>query len=55
MFKWMHLGRRSSEPDLVPESGETDRDTGEDEYESHEEEAREVAPSDMTRVKTDEI
>lgn len=55
MFKWIRLGRRSSEPDPVPESRETDRDSGEEEYESHEESTREVAPSDMTRVKTDEI
>jgi hypothetical protein len=36
------------------EIGDSGRDSGEDAYESHEE-AREISPSGMTRVKTDGI
>ena len=54
MFKWMHL-RRRPKPGLAPEPSEVGRDSGEEEYESSEEEEREEAPSGMTRVKTDNI
>ena len=55
MFSWLRSRRRQREPESRPESSETDRDSGEEEYESHEEEIREAAPSGLTRVKTDDI
>jgi hypothetical protein len=55
MVRWIRWHRRRREPDPVSEPREADRDTGEDEYESHEEEAREAGPSGMTRVKTDNV
>ena len=55
MFKWIRSRRPRREPDLRPESAEDKRDSGEDEYASHEEEDREVAPGGQTRVKTDHI
>ena len=55
MFKWFRSRRRRREPDLRPESAEDKQDSGEEEYASHEEEDREVAPDGETRVKTDEI
>jgi hypothetical protein len=55
MFKWIHLRRRRREQDLVPEPQRVERDSGEEEYESREEDEREVGPSGMTRVKTDKI
>jgi hypothetical protein len=55
MFKWLESRRRRRKPDLMPESREVERDSGEEEYESHEEDDREVGPSGMTRVKTDDI
>jgi hypothetical protein len=55
VLKWIRSRRRPSEPDPVPEARETDRDSGEEEYESHEESADEVPPSGMTRVKTDDL
>jgi hypothetical protein len=55
MFKWMQLRRRKREDDLVPESQEAERDSGEEEYESHEEAEEESSPSGMTRMKTDKI
>lgn len=56
MFKWMQSRRRRSrQEDLVPEPQHAERDSGEEEYESHEEEEREVGPSGMTRGKTDNI
>jgi hypothetical protein len=48
------LGQRRAE-DSVPDLNEADRDSGEEEYAADEELAREVAPSGMTRVKTDNI
>lgn len=54
MFKWMRSFRRGGEPDVVPEPRQ-ERDSGEDVYESEEEEDREVSPSAMTRAKTDNI
>jgi len=55
MFKWIRSRRPRREPDVRPESAEDKRDSGEDEYASHEEEDREVAPGGQTRVKTDHI
>ena len=55
MFKWLESRRRRRKLDLVPEPREAERDSGEEEYESHEEDDREVGPSGMTRVKTDDI
>ena len=53
MFKWMRL--RRVQPLLDSEARDSDRDSGEDAYESEKEEQREIAPSGMTRVKTDDI
>jgi len=39
----------------MPESTEPERDSGEEEYESHEEESAEAAPSGLTRMKTDDL
>jgi membrane protein DedA with SNARE-associated domain len=55
MFEWMQWRRSRLETAPVPDAAEVDRDSGEEEYASHEEDAREVAPSGMTRVKTDNI
>jgi hypothetical protein len=50
----MQSRRRKRQPDLVPEPHQVERDSGEEEYESQEED-REVSPSEMTRMKTDKI
>ena len=55
VFKWMDSFRRRRRPDPVVLPSDADRDSGEEELESHEEEAEESAPSGMTRIKTDEI
>ena len=55
VFKWIRSRRRPSEPDSAAEAHEAERDSGEDEYESHEAATDEAAPSGMTRVKTDDI
>ena len=55
MFKWIRARRPRPEPDLTPEADEVERDSGEEEYASQSEEDREVAPSGLTRVKTDDI
>jgi hypothetical protein len=55
MFKWMQSRRRRHQQDVVPEPQQVERDSGEEEYESHEEDEREVTPSGMTRMKTDNI
>jgi hypothetical protein len=55
MFKWIRSRRPRRERDLTPESAEDKQDSGEEEYASHEEDDREVAPSGQTRVKTDDI
>jgi hypothetical protein len=55
MFKWIRSRRSSRNGELRPESAEDKRDSGEDEYASHEEYDREVAPDGQTRVKTDDI
>ena len=53
MFKWIRRRRIEAGPvvDLHP----TDCDSGEEEQASHEEDVREVAPSGLTRVKTDNV
>ena len=55
MFKWIHSRRRKRQQDFVPEPERVERDSGEEEYESQEEDEREVGPSGMTRAKTDNI
>jgi hypothetical protein len=55
MFKWIRSRLHQRNLDLVGEPPDGERDSGEEEYESHEEEEREAGPSGMTRVKTDEL
>jgi hypothetical protein len=55
MFKWLQSRRGRCSPDVVSEPRKIERDSGEEEYESHEEDEREVEPSGMTRMKTDGI
>jgi len=55
MFKWIRARRPRPEPNLTPETDEVERESGEEEYASQEEDDREVAPSGLTRVKTDDI
>jgi hypothetical protein len=55
MFKWIRSRRPRRERDFDPESAEDKHDSGEEEYASDEEDDREVAPSGLTRVKTDDI
>jgi hypothetical protein len=55
MFKWLQLRRGRRNPDVVSEPREVERDSGEEEYESHEEDEHEVGPSGMTRMKTNGI
>jgi len=55
MFKWIRSRRTRGERDLGPESAEDKEDSGEEEYASEEEDDHEVAPSGLTRVKTDDI
>ena len=55
MFKWIRSRRPSRDRDLSPESAEDKRDSGEEEYDSREEDDREAAPDGQTRVKTDHI
>jgi hypothetical protein len=55
VFKWIRSRRASRDRDVRPESAEDKRDSGEEEYASQEEEAREVAPDGETRVKTEDI
>jgi hypothetical protein len=55
MFKWMQMRRPRRKLESVAEPPEAERDSGDEEYESHEEDAREAAPSGMTRVKTDKL
>ena len=54
MFKWLQ-SRRRRKMDSVSVPREVERDSGEEEHESSEEDSREVAPSGLTRVKTDKI
>jgi hypothetical protein len=55
MFEWMRSLRRRGKLTVAVEPREVERDSGEEEYESHEEDEREVGPSGVTRVKTDNI
>jgi hypothetical protein len=55
MFKWMNLLRRRVRMDSSAEEPAKERDSGEDEYETHEEEAREAAPDGSTRLKTENL
>jgi hypothetical protein len=55
MFKWIMRRARRRPSEVVPEPREADRDSGEDEYESQEEAARESSPSGMPRTNTEEI
>ena len=55
MFKWIKALRRRCEPEAAGGPRDEERDSGEEEYEAHEEEAREAAPDGMTRMKTDKI
>jgi hypothetical protein len=55
VFKWLQSRWSQRGSESMPESTETDRDSGEEEYESHEEESREAAPSGLTRLKTDDL
>ena len=55
MFKWLQSRRGRNSPEMVSEPREVERDSGEEEYESSEEDEREVGPSGMTRMKTDGI
>lgn len=54
MSNWIR-SRRRKEQEAVLAPNDTERDSGEEEYASHEEDAREVAPSGLTRVKTYKI
>ena len=53
-FKWLQR-RRGTKQDPVNEARDNDRDSGEEEYESEEEREEEIAPSGMTRAKTDNL
>jgi hypothetical protein len=55
MFKWIRSRRTRPQPAIAPEKEEFERDSGEEEYASESEEDREVAPSGLTRIKTDDI
>jgi hypothetical protein len=54
MFKWLR-GRGAKEQASVSDKEQTERDSGEEEYQSEEEFEEEVAPSGVTRAKTDNI
>jgi hypothetical protein len=54
MARWIHPRRRREQQDLL-KPAHAERGSGEEEYASEEEDAREVAPSGLTRVKTDKI
>jgi hypothetical protein len=54
MARWIHRRRRREQQDLL-EFPHAERGSGEEEYASKEEDAREVAPSGLTRAKTDKI
>jgi hypothetical protein len=55
MFKWIKSLRRRGEVDSGGEEGAPERDSGDEEYETHEEEEREAAPDGSTRIKTDNL
>jgi hypothetical protein len=54
IFKWLHR-RGKREQDLLTDTHDSERDSGEEEYESEEELEDEVAPSGLPRAKTDNI
>ena len=54
-FKWLEAFRGRAKPETKAEAPGDARDTGEDEYESQEEEEREISPSGLPRIKTDDI
>lgn len=55
IFKWLHTRRGKQRQDSVADTQDPERDSGEEEYESEEEFEEEVAPSGMTRTKTDNL
>jgi hypothetical protein len=54
-LKWLEARLRRRKRDFVPDPNEAERDSGEEEIASQEEEDREISPSGMTRVKSDNI
>ena len=52
MFKWLRSRRK---PESAAEPFQVERDSGEEEYASEEEDELEVDPSELTRMKTDNI
>ncbi len=55
MFKWLRRQGGEKQQDAMAEAPPAERDSGEEEYQSEEELEEEVAPSGMTRAKTDNI
>jgi hypothetical protein len=55
MFQWLRTRRGKQPQDVVAKTEQADRDSGEEDYEAEEELEDEVAPSGMTRAKTDGI
>jgi hypothetical protein len=55
MFNWMRLLGRRSRVDSSGEQPAKGRDSGEEEYEAHEEETREAAPDGSTRLRTENL
>jgi hypothetical protein len=54
MFKWAKWRSRGTEGSSA-DPAEPDRDSGEEEYESEEEDAREISSPGLPRIKTDDI
>jgi hypothetical protein len=55
MFKWLRSRRGKQSQDVTAKTEQADRDSGEEDYQAEEELEEEVAPSGMTRLKTDDI
>ena len=55
MFKWLQGRRGKQQQGSVAATQQDDLDSGEEEYESEEEVESEIAPSGLTRAKTDNI
>ena len=55
IFKWLHTRCGKQPQDSMAAMPDSERDSGEEEYESEEELEEEVAPSGLTRTKTDNI
>jgi len=55
MFKWLQTRRGTRKQDFVADAQDADRDSGEEDRESEEELEEEIAPSGLTRAKTDNI